>query len=131
MPNRRPLGRVNHKGRRVRAVLHGSPDAGNNWQPTTTEQTQREELHTAMSCGYDFHPPCPEAMGGENIIGGELRREEWLLSRTRECVDRVGAYDDLSEGVSRLTSPPCSGTSGFAKEPRQGMPALDQHMLTS
>jgi hypothetical protein len=39
------------------------------------------------------------------VLGDELRREERLLSRTRECVDRVGAYDDLSEGVFAFLSP--------------------------
>jgi hypothetical protein len=55
------------------------------------------------------------------MLGGELRREERLLSRTRECVDRVGAYDDISEGVFRLPFPPRSGTTGVAHELRPGM----------
>jgi hypothetical protein len=36
------------------------------------------------------------------MLGGELRRKERLLSRTRECVDRVGAYDDMSEEGFRM-----------------------------
>jgi hypothetical protein len=43
--------------------------------------------------------PCPEGRGKPRL-GGELRQEELLLTRTRVCVDRVGAYDDLSEGFS-------------------------------
>jgi hypothetical protein len=41
--------------------------------------------------------------GGEKTkLGGELRREEQLISRTGMCMDRVGTVDDPSEGVFRL-----------------------------
>jgi hypothetical protein len=52
--------------------------------------------------------PCSE--GGEKpILRGESRREEWLLSWRRVCVSKVGAFDDLSEGVLfRLPSPQAS-----------------------
>jgi hypothetical protein len=39
------------------------------------------------------------------MLGGNLRREERVLYRTRVCVDQVGAYDDLSEGSFRMSSP--------------------------
>jgi hypothetical protein len=39
-------------------------------------------------------------------LGGELRREEHRLSRTRVCLDRVETVDDLCEGVFRLPPPP-------------------------
>jgi hypothetical protein len=52
------------------------------------------------------------------MLGGYLRREERPLSRTRECVDRFGAYDGLSEGGFRLPFPPRSGTTGVAHEPK-------------
>jgi hypothetical protein len=49
--------------------------------------------------------PCPE--GKEKpTVGGGLRRLERVLSRTRVCVDRAGAFDDLSEGTLRLLYPP-------------------------
>jgi hypothetical protein len=32
------------------------------------------------------------------MVGDELRREERLSARTKVCVDRFGAYNDLSEG---------------------------------
>jgi hypothetical protein len=49
--------------------------------------------------------PSPE--GGEKTkLGGELRREEQLISQTGMCKDRVGTVDDLSEGGFRLPSPP-------------------------
>jgi hypothetical protein len=45
----------------------------------------------------------PALEGGEKTrLGGELQREEQLLSRTGMCMDRVGTVDDLSEGVYRL-----------------------------
>jgi hypothetical protein len=47
-----------------------------------------------------------EAMTEKPKLGGEVRREERLSSRTRVCADRAGAYDDLSEGFFRLPSPP-------------------------
>jgi hypothetical protein len=31
------------------------------------------------------------------MLGGNLRREERLMSRTSVCVDRVGTFDDLGE----------------------------------
>jgi hypothetical protein len=54
------------------------------------------------------------------MLKGELRREKRLLSRTKECVDRVGAYNEVSEGVFRVPFPPRSGTTGVAHEPRPG-----------
>jgi uncharacterized spore protein YtfJ len=45
--------------------------------------------------------------GGEMTrLGGELQREEQLLSRAEMCMARVGTVDDLSDGVFRLPSPP-------------------------
>jgi hypothetical protein len=38
--------------------------------------------------------------------GEELRWEERLLSWTGVCVDRVGAFNDLSKGVFRMPSTP-------------------------
>jgi hypothetical protein len=44
--------------------------------------------------------------GGEKtMLGGEMRREEQLISRTGMCMGRVGTVDDLSEGGFRLPSP--------------------------
>jgi hypothetical protein len=61
----------------------------------------------------------PGPAGGEKAkLGGELRREERLISWTGMCKDRVGTVDDLSEGVSYLPSPPISGTTGVAQEQR-------------
>jgi hypothetical protein len=39
------------------------------------------------------------------VLCGEHRREERLLSRTRVCVERVGALDDMGEGVFCLPFP--------------------------
>jgi hypothetical protein len=59
--------------------------------------------------------------GGEKTkLGGELRREEQLISRTGMCKDQDGTVDDLSEGVFRLPSPPSSGTTGVAQDQRSG-----------
>jgi hypothetical protein len=52
------------------------------------------------------------------MLDGDMRREERLLSRTKVCMDRDGAFDDLSEGVFRVPFPRSSGTTGFVKEPR-------------
>jgi hypothetical protein len=61
----------------------------------------------------------PAPAGGEKTKpGGELRREEQLISRTGMCKDRVGTVDDLSEGFFRLPSPQGSGTTGVAHEQR-------------
>jgi hypothetical protein len=40
--------------------------------------------------------PLPRRKGEANavVLGGGLRREERLLSRMRDCVDRVGTYDE-------------------------------------
>jgi hypothetical protein len=60
--------------------------------------------------------------GGEKTkLGGELRREEELISRAGLSTDRAGTDDDLSEGVFRLSFPPSSGTTGLAQEPRTSM----------
>jgi hypothetical protein len=59
----------------------------------------------------------PAPARGENAkLGGELRREERLISRTEMCKDRVWTVDDLSEGVFYMPSPPSSGTTGVAQE---------------
>jgi hypothetical protein len=60
------------------------------------------------------------ARGEEIKLGGELRREERLISRTGMCKDRIGTVDDLSEGVFHLPFPPISGTNGVAQEHRSG-----------
>jgi hypothetical protein len=44
---------------------------------------------------------------GTHVLGGHLRREEQHLSRTRECVGRVGiVVDDMSEGFFSLALSP-------------------------
>jgi hypothetical protein len=63
--------------------------------------------------------PAPE--GGEKTrLGGELRREEQLIPRAGMSTDRDGTVDDLSEGFFHWPSPPSSGTTGVAHEPRSG-----------
>jgi hypothetical protein len=72
--------------------------------------------------GHRLRPSCflflaPE--GGEKTkLGGELRREGQLISRTGIRKDRVGTVDDHSEGGFHLPSPPSSGTTGVAQEQR-------------
>jgi hypothetical protein len=69
-----------------------------------------------------FSFPSPE--GGEKTrLGGELRREEQLLTRTGMCMDRDGIVDDVSEGVFHPPSPPSSGTTGVAHEQRSSRSA--------
>jgi hypothetical protein len=51
-----------------------------------------------------FSPPCLEGRG-KPMLGRQVRQEERLLSRTRVCVDRVGAFDKLSEGVFCMLFP--------------------------
>jgi hypothetical protein len=51
-----------------------------------------------------FSPSCPEGRG-KPMLGGELRWKDRLLSRTRMCVDRVGAFDDMIEGKFRMLIP--------------------------
>jgi hypothetical protein len=59
--------------------------------------------HRLRPCYFLFPGPA----GGEKTkLGGELLREEQLISRTGRCKDRVGTFDDLSEGVFRMSSPP-------------------------
>jgi hypothetical protein len=58
------------------------------------------------------------ARGEKTKLGGELRREEQLISRKGMCKDRVGTVDDLSEGGFRMPFPPSSGTTGVAHEQR-------------
>jgi hypothetical protein len=58
----------------------------------------------ATTCGYGAPSPCPEGRG-KPILDAELRREERLLSRKRVSVDRVGAFDDISEGFFACLSP--------------------------
>jgi hypothetical protein len=61
--------------------------------------------------------PAPE--GGEKTrLGGELRREEQLLSRTRMCTDRDGTADDMSEGFFHVPFSLGSGATGVAHELR-------------
>jgi hypothetical protein len=56
-------------------------------------------------------------------LGRDIRREERLLSRTRVCVDRIGAFDDVTEGgFRRMLSPPSSDTTGVVHESRSGRP---------
>jgi hypothetical protein len=68
-----------------------------------------------------FLPHCPEERG-KPMLRGEMRLEERLLSGMRVCVDRVGAYDDMSEGIFRMPFPRNSGTDRVAHEPRPGTP---------
>jgi hypothetical protein len=49
--------------------------------------------------------PTP-AKGEKTELGGELRREEQLVSRTGMCKDRVGTFDDLSDGGFSFAFPP-------------------------
>jgi hypothetical protein len=65
------------------------------------------------------------------VQGGELRRKEQLISRTRVFVDRVGAYNDMGEGVFRMPSPPYlrHDRSRIGAEVRYAQ--LDHHKLTS
>jgi hypothetical protein len=58
--------------------IYGLAGAGNKWLPTETWHTRREDRHTTTSCGYDVLPRAPK--GGGSILGGELRREEQLIS---------------------------------------------------
>jgi hypothetical protein len=64
--------------------------------------------------------PSPAGIG-KTTLGGELRREEQLISRTGMCKDRVGTVEDLSEGFFRLPFPPSSGTTGVIHEQRSCM----------
>jgi hypothetical protein len=73
--------------------------------------------------------PYPE--GGEKTrLGGELRLEEQLLSRTGMCEDREGTVDDMSEGFLA-----CLSSLSPARPESQGAEVrhvrLDQHKLTS
>jgi hypothetical protein len=52
----------------------------------------------------------PTPKGGEKTRrGGELRREEQLLTRMGMCTDRDRTVDDLSEGVFTCLSPLAPG----------------------
>jgi hypothetical protein len=55
------------------------------------------------ACYFLFLAP---ARGEKAKLGGELRHEERLISRTGMCKDRVGTIDDLSEGGFHLRFPP-------------------------
>jgi hypothetical protein len=50
--------------------------------------------------GHRLRPSYPlflaPARGEKAKLGGELRREERLISQTGMCKDRVGTVDDLS-----------------------------------
>jgi hypothetical protein len=74
-------------------------------------------------CGHrlqlsHFLFPTPEA-GGKTRLGGEVRREEQLLSRAGMRTDRDGTDEDLSMGFFTCLSPG-SGTTGVARYPRLG-----------
>jgi hypothetical protein len=79
----------------------------------------REPAEHCLQLTY-FLFPSP-ARGEKTKLGGELRREEQLMSRIGMCKDREGTVDDLSEGAFRMPSPPCSGTTGVAHEQRSCM----------
>jgi hypothetical protein len=72
----------------------------------------RQHPFVAMVCS-----PLPRSEG-EPMLGGEMRRDERLSSRSRMCVDLVGAFDDMSEEFFRLPFPPISGTIRVTKEPK-------------
>jgi hypothetical protein len=48
--------------------------------------------------------PAPEGRG-KTRLGGEVRREEQLLSRAGMSMDRDGTYEDLSEGGFHIPYP--------------------------
>jgi hypothetical protein len=76
--------------------------------------------HRMQPTSFLFPPP----KGGEKTrLGGELRREEQLLPRAGVSTDRDGTVDGLSEEFFHLPSPPSSGTTGVAHEPRSGRSA--------
>jgi hypothetical protein len=68
---------------------------------------------------------------GKPALGGELRREEHRLPRTRVSVDRVVTVDNRSEGFFRLPFPPISGTNGVVQEQKIMQAPLDQRKPTS
>jgi hypothetical protein len=73
--------------------------------------------HRPRPSFFLFLPP----EGGEKTkLGGELRREEQLISRTGMCMYRVllGTVDDLSKWVFGMPFPPSSGTTGVKRERR-------------
>jgi hypothetical protein len=63
-------------------------------------------------CVVVVPPPLPRSEGEAQARRRAATRGA-ALSRTRVCVDRVGAYDDLSEGIFRFSCPD-SGTTGVA-----------------
>jgi hypothetical protein len=76
----------------------------------------REPAGHRLQLSY-FLFPAPEGVG-KTRLGGEVRRDEQLLPRAGLSTDRDGTDDGLSEGVFRMPSPPSSGTTGVAQEPR-------------
>ena len=67
--------------------------------------------------------PSPEG-GGKTRLGGEVRREEQLLTRTGKSTDRDGTDEDLSELDFLMpfplapARPESHGTRGQARSPR-------------
>jgi hypothetical protein len=83
---------------------------------------RKSDTGVGEAVGHRLRPsyflfPTPER-GEKTRLGGELRREEQLISRTGMCMDRVRTVDDQSEGVFYLPFPPSSGTTGVALEQR-------------
>jgi hypothetical protein len=68
--------------------------------------------------------------GGKTRLGGEVRREEYLLPRAGKSTDRDGTGEDLSEGVFHMpfplapARPESHGTRGHERSPR---PAQAEH----
>jgi hypothetical protein len=63
----------------------------------TSGTGEGEPVGHRMQLSY-FLFPAPEG-GGKTRLGGEVRREEQLLSRAGMSTDRDGNDEDLSEGV--------------------------------
>jgi hypothetical protein len=69
-----------------------------------------------MQLNY-FLFPAPEG-GGKTRLGGEVRREEQLLSRAGMSTDRGGTDEDLSEGVFHMPFPLAPARPEVARYPR-------------
>jgi hypothetical protein len=80
------------------------PDGERTWDMRKSGSGAGEPAGHRLRHRY-FLFPAP-ARGEKTKLGGELRREEQLISRTGRCKDRVGTFDDLSEGAFRLPFPP-------------------------
>jgi hypothetical protein len=76
----------------------------------TTRDMRKSGSGAGEPSGYRMRPSYflfPSPAGGEKTkLGGELRREEQLIFRTGMCKDRVGTFDDLSEGGIACLPPP-------------------------